>query len=98
MKTRQEIIQTLAEHRDEIRLFGVRRLGLFGSTAREEPGEHSDLDFLVEFEKKSFDTYMDLKAFLEKLFKCRVDLVLPNTIKPRLKSRILRDTVDVPGL
>lgn len=98
MIRQEEILQKLEEHRHQLRQFGIRRLALFGSTARGEQGQRSDLDFLVEFEKKSFDAYMDLKSYLETLFNCRVDLVLPNTIKPRLKSRILRDTVDVPGL
>ena len=58
----------------------------------------SDLDFLVEFEKKSFDAYMDLKAFLETLFGCRVDLVLENAIKPRLRSTILNEALHAEGL
>ena len=60
---REEILQTLARHRDSIQRFGARRLGLFGSQARGEAAEGSDLDFLVEFEPgtKSFDNYMDLK-------------------------------------
>lgn len=98
MKNKEEILRTLQEHRAEIRRFGVRRLGLFGSTARDEHRDHSDLDFLVELEHKSFDSYMDLKEYLENLFDCRVDLVLPNTVKARLKHRILQETVDVRGL
>ncbi|MGI8785776.1 MAG: nucleotidyltransferase family protein [Acidobacteriota bacterium] len=95
---REGILRTLLEHRAEIRRLGVRRLGLFGSTARDEHSDRSDLDFLVEFEHKSFDAYMDLKEYLENLFDCPVDLVLPNTVKARLKHRILRETVDVQGL
>jgi len=98
MKTRKEILRTLEEHRDDISRLGARRLALFGSAARGEQNERSDLDFLVEFEKKTFDAYMDLKDFLEGLFHCRVDLVLPSTLKPRLRERILSDTVDVQGL
>ena len=73
--TAQEILSTIELHRDTIKGFGVRRLGLFGSCARGEKQESSDLDFLVEFESKTFDNYMDLKEFLENLFKCTVDLV-----------------------
>jgi hypothetical protein len=88
----------LAEHREEVRRFGVRSLGLFGSAARGEAAATSDLDFLVEFENPSFDTYMDLLEHLEKLFGRPVDLVLANTIKPRLRESILRETVHAPGL
>ena len=76
----------------------MRRLGLFGSIARGEGRAESDLDFLVELERNSFDAYMDLKFFLEDLLDCRVDLVLADTIKPRLREGILKETVHVPGL
>jgi hypothetical protein len=52
----------------------------------------------LEFETKSFDAYMNLKAFLEQLFDCRVDLVLKDTIKPRLRERILSEALHAPGL
>ncbi len=95
---RDEILKRLEENREAIRSYGVRRLGLFGSFARGEETETSDLDFVVEFEKKSFDAYMDLKEFLEALFKCRVNLVLADAIKPRLQATILGEAVYAPGL
>ncbi|MBL8190024.1 MAG: nucleotidyltransferase family protein [Acidobacteria bacterium] len=95
---RKEIFDILEQNREQIRSFGVRQLGLFGSFARGENTESSDLDFLVEFETKSFDAYIGLKQFLEELFGRRVDLVLPNTIKPRLRNRILTETVYAQGL
>jgi len=88
----------LGEERDNIRRFGVRSLGLFGSVARAENTSASDLDMLVEFEHKSFHAYMDLKAYLEDLFDCPVDLVLANALKPRLREPILNETVHAPGL
>ena len=97
-RSRDKILKVLEENQKAIRNFGVRRLGLFGSCARGEESEASDLDFLVEFEKNSFDAYMDLKIFLEELFKCKVDLVLADSIKPRLRETILREAVHVPGL
>jgi uncharacterized protein len=81
-----------------IRRYGVRSLGLFGSAARGAAREGSDLDFVVEFETKSFDAYMDLKGFLERLFGCRVDLVLRDAIKPRLREMILNEALHAPGL
>ena len=97
---RESILQTLARHRETIRSFGARRLGLFGSYARAEATEKCDLDFVVEFEPgtKTFDNYMDLKAFLEELFARPVDLVISEVIKPRLRESILRETVYAPGL
>lgn len=97
-KSRENVLRTLQHHRDKIRAYGVRRLGLFGSCARGEATETSDLDFVVEFECKSFDAYMDLKAFLEELFGGRVDLVVAEAIKPRLREVILTEAVYAPGL
>jgi len=94
----EHIFEILREHRQEIRRLGVRTLALFGSAARGRAGETSDLDFVVEFERKSFDDYMDLKAMLEGLLGRNVDLVLPDAIKPRLRPAILRELVHAPGL
>ena len=96
--TTNGILRTLEQNAPAIRTQGVRSLGLFGSRARGTALEQSDLDFVVEFEAKSFDGYMNLKAFLEQLFECRVDLVLKDTIKPRLRERILSEAVHAPGL
>jgi len=98
VKNREEILKIIEENRNAIRRYGVRRLGLFGSCARGECKEVSDLDFVVEFEKKSFDAYMDLKLLLEELFDCNVDLVISDSIKPRLRSVILGEAIHAPGL
>ncbi len=71
---------------------------MFGSAARNEASDTSDLDFLVEFDRKSFDNYMDLKFFLEDLLGRPVDLVLKEAIKPRLREPILAEAVNAPGL
>jgi hypothetical protein len=96
-RTAQEILNIIELHRDAIKRFGVRRLGLFGSHARGEGKESSDLDFVVDFERKTFDNYMDLKDFLENLFKCPIDLVMVDAIKPRLKPIILNETLYAQG-
>ena len=97
MRTREDVLKLLRENQPIIRRLGVRRLGLFGSIARGEGRAGSDLDFLVELEHNSFDAYMDLKFFLEDLFHCPVDLVLTDTIKPRLRDGILKETVYATG-
>jgi predicted nucleotidyltransferase len=96
--SRDEILKILGQNREIIRGFGVSGLALFGSSVRGDTGPASDLDFVVDFEKKSFDSYMDLKAFLEHLFGCPVDLVASDAIKPRLRAIILSEAVHAPGL
>ncbi len=94
MLDKDQILSTIRDHRLEINRFGVTRLALFGSYARGEQKASSDLDFLVELKPKTFDAYMGLKQYLEDLFTCHVDLVFPNTLKSRLRHRILGELVD----
>ena len=96
--SQSQILRTLQDNRDRIRTFGVRRLALFGSATRNEQTETSDLDFLVEFDRKTFDGYMGLKEFLEAQFGCPVDLVVREAVKPRLRDAILTSAVYAPGL
>ena len=96
--TEQRILDLLKANEAQIKGFGVRSLGLFGSFANGENTETSDLDLVVEFDKKTFDAYMDLKAFLESLFGRPIDLVLADAIKPRLRGPILEGAVHAPGL
>jgi hypothetical protein len=96
--TRGAIIKKLCASRPALRRYGVRRLGLFGSVAHGTSRASSDLDFLVEFNRPTFDDYMDLKAFLESRFRRRVDLVLADSLKPRIRPAIMRQVVHVPGL
>jgi predicted nucleotidyltransferase len=93
----EEIFQIIGSYQGKLRALGVRKLGLFGSWARRESKLSSDLDFLVELEQETFDSYMNLKAFLEDLFEAEVDLVLVDAIKPRLRDTILAETIYAPG-
>ncbi len=92
------ILLDLRSHGAALKGMGVRRLGLFGSAARNEATETSDLDFLVELDRKTFDSYMDVKEFLENQFSRRIDLVIAENVKPHLRERILREAIYAEGL
>ena len=62
-----------------------------GSFARDVPDQTSDVDILVELTEPTFDHYMDLKFLLEEQFQRPIDLVLADTVKPRLKPIISRE-------
>jgi len=96
--TEQKILDLLKSNEVQIKSFGVRRLSLFGSFVHGNDTEKSDLDLVVEFDKKTFDAYMDLKFFLESLFDRSVDLVLAEALKPRLRRSIMEGAVHAPGL
>jgi uncharacterized protein len=86
IKSHEKFIQTK---------FHVKKLGLFGSAARDQAKAGSDLDFLVEFEPEyeTFDNYMELKFFLEDLFQRPIDLVTPESLRPRMKAMILEEVI-----
>ena len=94
---KNQILNRLQEERDFLHRSGIRKIGLFGSAARGDDLEDSDLDILIEMEKTSFDGYMDVKFRLEDIFRRRVDLVLSHCLKPRLRQRILAETVYAQG-
>lgn len=99
MPAAEEILKLIEQNREEIRRYGVKRIGLFGSYLRGEQREKSDIDILVEFErgKKTFDNYMELKFFLENLLKRKVDLVIAENVKPELRKYIM-ESVKYAGL
>ncbi|MGQ9630207.1 MAG: nucleotidyltransferase family protein [bacterium] len=93
---RDEILRLLSEHRAELEQFGVRSLALFGSAARDEAREDSDIDLLVEFERPvGLFEFVDLKSYLENLLGYQVDLGTPASLKPRLRERVLKEAVYV---
>ncbi|MBI5392338.1 nucleotidyltransferase family protein [Candidatus Woesearchaeota archaeon] len=95
--TKEEILRKIEKHKDEIKRFRVKKLGLFGSFAKDEQKRGSDLDFLVTFNEVTFDNYMDLKFYLEKLFRKKVDLIIEENLKPRLEY-VKQEAIYVKGL
>jgi hypothetical protein len=93
MPARDEILATIDAHADELRSLGAKSLALFGSIARGEGSDSSDIDLLVELQPKTFDAYMDVKLFLERTLGHKVDLVLADAVKPRLRPMILAEAV-----
>jgi uncharacterized protein len=75
---------------------GAQTLSLFGSVARDEAKERSDVDILIEFDsKKGLFGFINLKNYLETLLSCEVDLVTKNALHPALKKKILHEAKHV---
>jgi predicted nucleotidyltransferase len=76
------------------RNFGIQRISLFGSVARDQASESSDIDVLVAFnEPTTFDRYMGLKYRLEEILRQPVDLVTEAGLKPRARDHVERDAI-----
>ena len=90
-------IHHLQAHRTVLDRLGVKSLALFGSVARDEANDNSDLDVLVEFEGPvTFDRYMDLKFYLEDLLGVSVDLVTQKMLRTEIRATVEQELVRVP--
>jgi predicted nucleotidyltransferase len=74
--------------------YGARNVRVFGSLARSEADEQSDIDLLVELEPgRSLFDLGGLQYDLERLLGCRVDVVTERGFKPRIRERVLREAL-----
>lgn len=89
-----DVINVLKKHEIEIKeKFHVKRIGLFGSYARHEENEESDIDILVEFGEPTLHNFMGLIDYLEKLFGRKVDLVTQKSLSPYLRPIVEKEVV-----
>jgi predicted nucleotidyltransferase len=94
---RAKILRALSSNVEPIeKQFGVKTISLFGPAARDEWRKGAEIDVLVEFTGiPTFDRYMDLKLFLEKLFGASVALLSVDAVKPRMWPTIERGLINV---
>lgn len=91
---KQQVLDKLNAHRDCLDEFAVKALFLFGSVARDEATSDSDVDFLVEFDRPvGLFTLLGLKAYLEELLGCSVDVGTPNSLRPHLRETVLKEAI-----
>ena len=94
MITRNKILNLIRTHRHQLRKYGVKEIGLFGSYARDEQSPGRDIDILIDFEPESenFDNYMASCEFIENLFESeKVDIVTKNGLSPYIGPAILKE-------
>ena len=92
---RDDALQRLRENRKELRSFGVARLALFGSVARDTATPESDVDILVAFDHPvGLFHFIRLKHFLESILDAQVDLTTQEALDPRLRDEILQELVN----
>lgn len=93
---RDAVKEKLVAHKADFDRLGVKSLSVFGSVARGEESETSDLDVVVEFHGPStLDAFMDLKDLLERISGRRVDLVTQRALKPLVRANIQQELVRV---
>ena len=94
---RQTALTLLATHKPQlVRQFGVSSLALFGSTARGQAHEGSDVDILISFNTAATSKqYFGARFYLEDVLQCPVDLITDKAIRKELRSYIERDAINV---
>lgn len=94
---RKDIIEFISSRKTEFKQrFGIKRIGLFGSYARDEGREESDIDIVVELEKPDLFCLIGIKQAVEESLGNRVDIVrLRDKMNNALKRRIERDVIYV---
>lgn len=90
-----ELISVLNQYKvSHQAIYGIKRLGLFGSTARGTTSDQSDIDVVVELEKQDLFFMIGIKQDLEEQLGSKVDIVsYRSTMNPFLKRRIDQEAV-----
>ena len=92
----EKVSQIFKEHEAELEQYSVKSLTVFGSVARGEAGEDSDIDVLVEFRQTvGLFEFIRLKAYLEEITHNRIDLVTPDALHPAMRDEILSEAIYV---
>ncbi|HOJ96402.1 MAG TPA: nucleotidyltransferase family protein [Methanospirillum sp.] len=75
--------------------FGVLKVGLFGSVVRDEAGERSDIDLLIEFDPEwvTYKKYLDLELYLQSLFPRKVEIVTTDGVSPYILPYISQEVI-----
>jgi predicted nucleotidyltransferase len=95
MLTKQKIIELLQAQRTYLSAeYGVGRIGLFGSYAKESPKEGSDVDLLIEFKRPIGLRFVELVEYLEALLGHKVDVLTPGGIENIRIKRIAKDIAE----
>ena len=93
---KRQVISKLREHRDELTAAGIVHLRVFGSVARGESNDSSDVDLIAEFDKKKKMTLLDMVGLenrLSELLEVKVDLTLAETMKQRVRATADKEAV-----
>lgn len=94
----KEIIKILRQNYKVIsNTYGVMTIAVFGSYAKNKQKKRSDIDIFVDLKEKykTFDNFMELKFFLEKIVGRKIDLLIKESIREELKPRIFKEAVYV---
>lgn len=94
MTTKESILKALRSRKQEFTELGIKNVGLFGSYTRNEQGENSDIDVLIDFEPEAenFDNFMAVYDIIQQLFNGeKIEVVTVNGLSPYIGPSILKE-------
>ena len=98
--TQEYVLEELFKVRAALRTFGVRRIAVFGSVARNSARADSDIDIVVDIPRGqiTLDNFFGLQDFLNDHFQRKVDVITESSLKPFARDLVMRDAVFLEGL
>ncbi|MFT3885148.1 MAG: nucleotidyltransferase family protein [Flavobacteriales bacterium] len=98
VENREQLLHILQGNASSIQAFGVLKLGVFGSFARDAATPNSDVDLFVELlpERKTLKSLLGLSRYLEALLGRKVELITPGSLNPFTGKYILDEVTYVP--
>ena len=91
---KNDILRILAANRSRLNDFSVKSLSIFGSVARDEAANGSDVDILVEFTKPTgLFGFIRLMHYLQEILGVKVDLATPNALRMEMREQILKEAI-----
>ena len=92
--TSKEALRRLSRNQSKLHGFHVQHIAVFGSTARDQADEHSDVDVLVEFVAEApvgLFVFVEVLDFLGDVLGTRIDLATPDALRPEMREQILAE-------
>ena len=91
--SKEDIFELLKQHKEKLKNYYVKKIGLFGSVLRGDNTNESDVDIIVEFDegKKNYNNFIELAFLLEELLQRKVDLLTIDALSPYMKPKILKE-------
>jgi uncharacterized protein len=98
VQTKKELLERILASEGEIRSYGVKRLGIFGSFVRDEAKENSDVDFFIDFdiEYKTLKNFFRLARYLQNLLGRRVEIITPQSLNKFIGKYVTQQVEYVP--
>lgn len=91
---KNDVLAIITAHQEQLHQMGVQSLSLFGSVARDEATEDSDVDFLVEFNcEVGLFEFIKVRLFLEDILNCSVDIGTVDALREHMRTPVTKDVI-----